>query len=587
MRACSRDPRHHTLAIVATLSLALIACPQPETGDEPEPVDQGADMARDLGASDLGLADEGSGADMGPDAGPISGLEPLNARLEPVDWGLLPPGEALPEPVRFTLVGVEAQTREARVEWPAGVWRLVIEEGGRRLVLQSDRLTGLGREGDVLVAAPEGGAPQLSAAPEQVIVRVQGMRVSIRRAEPIGAALAWDAAPMERPGQVGALFDDALYAANTGTQDAFEVVTELLGRLHALGAGPVIAARGAGVTRYLFVAPGEDAGAPPEVRGAFTGWAARPEGELRKLSGRLWARFVDVPDGEQAYKIVLGGGAAWFTDPSNRHIRWDGINPDGVGSFNSTLDADGAQQGRLVWLRGVESPELGDARDVYVRLPRGYDTGDAARRYPVLYVHDGNESIVRSQLHEVADVWEQGRAGRGVILAFIALPSQDVRLSQYTMDEPGAQGDAYSDFVAKTLTARIDGGFRTQATRRGRGVVGASLGGLISYWIGARHAATFEYVAGMSSSFWWRDRFMQGAIAQRGCQDVRYYLDSGASGPSEDGAAETRQLRDLLAQLGCVYDHVEQPEATHDWRFWKQRFPGVLESFERAFDAAP
>jgi S-formylglutathione hydrolase FrmB len=93
----------------------------------------------------------------------------------------------------------------------------------------------------------------------------------------------------------------------------------------------------------------------------------------------------------------------------------------------------------------------------------------------------------------------------------------------------------------------------------------------------------FEYVAGMSSSFWWGDGMMMGVIRMGGCQDITYYLDSGAAGASQDGAPNTRLMRDALVELGCPHTHVEQPEGTHDWSFWRQRFPNVLNAFEAVY----
>lgn len=585
MRACPPlPPRHHTLALVATLALYATGCPQ----EEPAPVSPSPDLgAADMATEDMREVDAGpdQGADQAVDQGTDQTGPSWSARLEAVDWGLLPPGEPLPAPVTFTLAAVGADVYEGRVVWPAGVWRLVVEDGGkRRLVLESQALTGLGREADPLVEAADGGAPQLSAAPEEVTVRVQAGAATIRRVVTQPEALPWDAGREARPALVGDLFDDALYAINTNARDPYEVTLWLMDQLYARGAGPVVVSRGQGATRYLLLAPGADDEPAPQVRGSFTGWEARPAGALRKLSGRLWGRFVDVPDGQAAYKLVLNNGAAWFTDPSNRHIEWDGINPNNVGAFNSVLGEPALGVGRMVWLRSVESPQLQNKRDVYIRLPARYDA-NPAERYPVLYVHDGNESIVRSQLHEVADGWERAETGRGVILAFVALPTQLVRIEEYTMASQGARGDQYSDFIAQTLVARVDGAFRTRAARRGRGVVGASLGGLISYWIGMRHPATFEYVAGMSSSFWWAERFMIAELERRGCQGLRYYLDSGTGGASQDGAADTRLMRDKLDALGCDYTHVEQAGATHDWAFWKERFGGVLDAFEQTFKA--
>ncbi len=38
-------------------------------------------------------------------------------------------------------------------------------------------------------------------------------------------------------------------------------------------------------------------------------------------------------------------------------------------------------------LKDVESPELGNSRDILVYLPPDYD--EATERYPVVYMHDG------------------------------------------------------------------------------------------------------------------------------------------------------------------------------------------------------
>ena len=43
--------------------------------------------------------------------------------------------------------------------------------------------------------------------------------------------------------------------------------------------------------------------------------------------------------------------------------------------------------GNIRRLEGVESPQLGNQRDVFVYLPPSYAV--SGRHYPVLYMHDG------------------------------------------------------------------------------------------------------------------------------------------------------------------------------------------------------
>ena len=73
---------------------------------------------------------------------------------------------------------------------------------------------------------------------------------------------------------------------------------------------------------------------------------------------------------------------------------------------------------------------------------------------------------------------------------------------------------------------------------------------------------------------------MVDELRRLGCQDLSYYLDSGAPG---DGVEGTRAMRDALVDLGCTHTHVEEPDASHDWFFWKRRFPGLLDAFHTVF----
>lgn len=397
------------------------------------------------------------------------------------------------------------------------------------------------------------------------------------RVERAGVRAEPDPDGFERPADVGELFDRALERMHAG-EGANQAVLTLREQLHTHGAHPVRSSAG-----LFFLAPYDDfageAGAP-QVRGQMNAWSEHPDARMRRVRAALWGRFMRLPTGRHAYKLLYPGAQGeqlWFTDPASRHIEWDGFDTGSVGAFNSVVyEGQGPRGSRMVWWPRFASELMQNEREVYVHLPAGYDA-ELTRRYPVLIVQDGNESIVRSQFHEVADAYVAA-GGEPVILVFVALPTQADRLAEYTMASAGARGDAYVEFLATELVPALDASFRTRAEPGSRGVMGASLGGLISFWAALEYPGTFEYTGGMSSSFFWEDDLMLREVERRGCQGLGYYIDSGSPA---DNADVTRAMKQLLERMGCDMEHVEQPGATHDWSFWRGRFPNVLRTFER------
>ncbi|MBA2665160.1 MAG: hypothetical protein H0U74_22930 [Bradymonadaceae bacterium] len=542
------------------------------TGDADGSVEHDAlDAAVEHDAHD---AHELQDADTSPEDAALSAT--ITARLVAVDWGL---GASVEDPATQIVFQADASGRfRARFTWPPGVHRLVLSVEEEVYGLQGGLIEGLARDSTPMWPGTEQRARSesvaiFSATSEQVELSTNLQNLTIVRLHTAESARL-DALPGSA--NVGALFDTALSALATQGQDPYQVVVTLMHGLFEAGAAPLTTERGT-----FFIAPGSDEEAAVEVRGSFSDWQQNDQTRLVKILGRLWGRYIPLGDEHHQYKIVFNDGAAWFTDLSNRHIVWDGINPNTIGAFNSVANpASRAQSvGRTVWLRSVHSPELGNQRDVYVHLPPDYDRAPT-RRYPVLYVHDGNESIVRSQFHEVADAWATTDATRAIILVFVALPSQDLRMAEYTVASNGARGSDHARFLNDTLVPLIDTNFRTRTDRGARGLVGASLGGLISFWTAAQHPESFGFTAGMSSSFFWHDEIMRQTITELGCQNVRYYLDSGSPA---DNSVSTAAMRDTLVALDCQHRYEREDGATHDWHFWKGRFPNVLESFKLSF----
>jgi enterochelin esterase-like enzyme len=111
---------------------------------------------------------------------------------------------------------------------------------------------------------------------------------------------------------------------------------------------------------------------------------------------------------------------------------------------------------------------------------------------PVMYLHDGGEYLSRARLPVVLD----NLINTGEVASLITVMVDPVnRMTEYRMN------GAYADFVASELLPHIDGGFRTLASAAGRGVMRASLGGLISVYLTLTRPDLFSRTASQSGAF--------------------------------------------------------------------------------------
>ena len=238
------------------------------------------------------------------------------------------------------------------------------------------------------------------------------------------------------------------------------------------------------------------------------------------------------------------------------------------------------QPGRVETIEGVESPELGNRRDLYVYVPGSY--GRSHGRYPVIYMHDGQNifdpamSFAGSWLvHEAMD-WA---AGRGIEGIGVGIPNMgQARLAEYSpFPDPqmgGGEGDTYLDFVTKTVKPLIDGRYRTLADRRHTGIMGSSMGGLISLYGFFRHPDTFGFAGVMSPALWFGHRAIVPFVAGAPYVPGKVYLDVG----TEEGSrtvADAREMRDLLIgkgyQPGRGLRYAEDIEGRHEEAAWARR----------------
>ena len=342
-----------------------------------------------------------------------------------------------------------------------------------------------------------------------------------------------------------------------------------------------------GKDRVVFVEQGAPANGSWSIGGSFRNadWTQNTLPMTQIAGTDLWIADTTATRGtEYAYKLLDGTDPSGFVeDPLSKNIVWDGINHNDVGFFNSLffVEEGDATKGRLVRYGMVHSTELNDERPVYVYLPAKYDDG-SCDPLPHLLVHDGNESLTRGDFMGAADTEFAAHPQESAILVFVALPNQNVRMSQYTFGD-GTTGDQYGDFLLNDLEPKIAADYRVCAKADDTGLSGASLGGLISTYLAFRDSSTWGYDGAQSASLFWDSNAEIARASANPMVPVRFYFDNGipdGSCGSDDNCQPTRDMVAALQAKGYAsVTHVEENVAVHDWPYWRDRFPSMLAAF--------
>ncbi|UCG23179.1 MAG: alpha/beta hydrolase [Chloroflexota bacterium] len=254
--------------------------------------------------------------------------------------------------------------------------------------------------------------------------------------------------------------------------------------------------------------------------------------------------------------------------------------------------------GNVKVLHDLESVELGNRRDILVYLPPSYESGD--RRYPVFYLHDG-QNLFDAET-SFAGEWRvdntmEALGQEGVEAIMVGIPNAgEERVDEYSpFHMPklgGGRGDLYLNFLIDQVKPLIDADFRTLLSPADTGIMGSSLGGLISLYGFFRHPETFGSAGVMSPSLWFADNAIYDFVHKAPFNAGRLYLDAGTREYGGDSIwssrpfhsrryyAGVRRMYRLLVKKGyrprrdLLY--VEEKKAGHDEEAWARRLPAAV-----------
>jgi predicted alpha/beta superfamily hydrolase len=254
-------------------------------------------------------------------------------------------------------------------------------------------------------------------------------------------------------------------------------------------------------------------------------------------------------------------------------------------------------EGELRFHAAVRSTLLGNERPLVVYLPPGYAV-EKTRRYPVIYMHDG-QNLFDARMAAFGVSWDAGAtadrlmaADRLPPLLLVGIFNTPDRLSEYAVDfdpvqREGGKGRLYGRFVLEEVKPFIDQTYRTLPGRETTAVIGSSMGGLVSLTMARDHHAQFALCGALSPSIWWR----KGAILRdletdrEWLKRLRFWVDMGTREGRRRGAVtplieRTRVLIGHFDAAGLLpgrdYYYAEVAGGEHNEASWAARFDKVL-----------
>ena len=334
----------------------------------------------------------------------------------------------------------------------------------------------------------------------------------------------------------------------------------------------------------------------------------RPDGlALTRQDDGRFAATVRLPRGHTlSYKITLGSwrSAERAADGSDRPNRSTVIGRERVVELAADFRDAAATSPPISTATGVirvheklRSIHLATPRTISVWLPPGYDAS-APRRYPVLYVHDG-QNIFDAATAAFGDEWRADETAAKLIregtipsVIIIAIANSPDRINEYTIHKDakrnhGGNGAAYAQFVATELKPFIDATYRTLPDRDNTAIAGSSLGGLISLEIALAYPDTFGKAAALSPSLGWADDHFLNDVHrhEKTLKRLRIWADMGTREGAKPGepSPEIPRLRKLASELRALGIspgpnlHIEEIEGgEHREKDWAARFDRVL-----------
>ncbi|QBO57230.1 alpha/beta hydrolase [Chryseobacterium salivictor] len=317
-----------------------------------------------------------------------------------------------------------------------------------------------------------------------------------------------------------------------------------------------------------------------------------PDFELKKDSAGNYILQIPENKGTLEYKFTQGN---WETAEGDHN----GNNSDNR-KLTFSKNAQNVENKILSWERTAAKkntatdnvkvlsenfsiPQLKTSRRIWIYLPPDYAT--STKKYPVIYMQDAqnlfNDATSFSGEWKVDKTLNQffTEGNRAAIVVGIENGGAE-RLNEYSAwnnaKYAGGKGDAYTEFLAKTLKPYIDKNYRTLPQAKNTALIGSSMGGLISFYAGLKYPEKFGKLGIFSPSFWFafKDLNLFVSKSAKNLKNTQFYFLAGVK-ESEEMVSDIEKVIPVLIKKGVPPEHIKtkfDEDGTHSESYWSREF---------------
>uniref|UniRef100_A0A7V2ZJD4 Histidine kinase n=1 Tax=Ignavibacterium album TaxID=591197 RepID=A0A7V2ZJD4_9BACT len=239
--------------------------------------------------------------------------------------------------------------------------------------------------------------------------------------------------------------------------------------------------------------------------------------------------------------------------------------------------------GKFVHFKNFDAKEIQD-RDIIVWLPPDYNPFDG-KRYPVLYMHDG-QNIFNPATSSLGFDWRIDEIADSLIrineipsLIVVGIYNSGRRFYEYSNT---AEGKKYAQFLVNELKPFVDNNFKTLPDRNNTFVAGSSMGGLISFILGWEYPEIFSRMICVSPAFKIRNVDYVSAVKEYSGakKDLKIYIDNGGLGLEAELQNGIDEMLEALSAKGYKLNYdilwIKDSNAEHNEIAWSKRAPIFL-----------
>lgn len=232
-------------------------------------------------------------------------------------------------------------------------------------------------------------------------------------------------------------------------------------------------------------------------------------------------------------------------------------------------------------------------RKMVIYLPDDYLS--SKKRYPVLIINDGQNAFFDEDSY-VHKSWGFLESVENLRLEIIMVAiycnfeplkredeygpwiiNQELTKEFNTTRLVGGEGKAYALFLTTQLKPYLDLNYPTKVDDYG--IVGSSMGALISFYTFLTYPTIFKKCAILSTAFWLYEKEFMDLLKVTAINHNMLYMDLGGKEGDDRYLTSNLKLKEVIEKKLDNYQYRYYPDDEHNEYAWARRVPNFLEMF--------